>query len=190
MAPLVGTGVMAMVLLGSRLGGLMVTPTTSVVAMISAISAVGLISGSLAVGWVLLRHQPGLVAIAGAMAAASTVLITTVLSQGTSLNPLILGVPDLGWAIVPTMIFRAIEYGILGWLLARLLPQPWTFCALLGVGVGMCLGSGFLLATLLRELPSLGVLVGVSCHEMLLPMGCAAVLGGATRPRRRRLGSA
>lgn len=175
------------VLFLSSRSGLFLDAPSLLVGLISEVSTVALISGSLAVALVLLRQQPRLVAIAVAMAAASTVLISAVLLQGVALNPLVLGVPALGWVIVPTMLFRAVEYGALGWLLARVRRRTWQLCALLGVGVGMCLGSGFLLVVLvLGGAPSLGLLVGLCCHEMLLPMGCGAAAGGAIgKPRRR-----
>jgi hypothetical protein len=96
---------------------------------------------------------------------------------GAASEPAVLSLTTIG-------IFRAVEYGILGWVLAVLVQRQearaWPYLAI-GAAVGLLIGGAFVGVSLnaasdLGQEPGTPQVAAMVVNEIFFPIGCALVI--------------
>lgn len=185
LCPVLGTASALILLSWASYFGVAGGSWAAIAVILAEISTLLLSSSALATALIFFPRQPWFAAIANGGAAAGGVLVTTLILQGAPLAPILLGIPALDWSLMLVMIFRALEYALLGWLVVALasrspVARPWQLYGFLGLGLGMGAG-GLLMLTLIMSgwRPAVGILVGLIGQELLRPAACGVAVGGS-----------
>lgn len=96
---------------------------------------------------------------------------------GAASEPGVLSLSTIG-------VFRAVEYGVLGWVLAVLVqrrdPRPWPYLGI-GAAVGLVIGGAFVWLSLdaaagAGRQPATPQVAALIVNEVFFPIGCAFVI--------------
>lgn len=90
---------------------------------------------------------------------------------------------SLGGSLVIAGV-KALEYGVLGWLLGRICAGPRAGAAIhsaVGLGVGVGFGSLLLYLSTLARPMTMSEQLALVINELLFPIGCALVIFGVRR---------
>lgn len=181
MAILLGVGMQVLLLVFSGFPGL----ANFIAEMTQKIAWATIVCVGVAVGTAAARSMPAAAGIAGLIAAPVSFIIAKTLHKSLAQAIGAASPPDMTIAlIIALVIIKAVEYGLFGYWLSRLvkLQARYNRFALAGMIAGIATAGLFFaaLACWSLKLPQTGKLAAQLTNEVIFPIGCATVLFAAT----------
>lgn len=181
---LLGLAVEALLLIAAVAFGTAKSPKPFIADLAQKASWSVLVCIGLGFGTLVTKAKPQAMGLLGILAAPVAFGIARSLHKGAAAA---LGLAAAGGGLppIPLAIAKAVQYGLLGWMLGRLEKRPGAGLgtyALAGLATGLVFGGSILFATFHATPGGIAPagLVARGISEILFPVGCAAVLYVAT----------
>ena len=186
LAILLGLAIEALLLLAAAGFGTLGSPHPVVADLLQKVSWSFLLCVGLGLGHAVLRAKPVLVGASGFLAAPLAFAVARALHKSASAGLVVAGAGGPSPLLVAAL--KGVEYGVFGWLLARLgrRPSPGAHAGA-GLAIGVIFGGLLLVVSgLASSAPmSAGTMAARAISEVLFPVGCALVLWTAEELARR-----